>query len=1137
MRILLFKTSRLARLPLFLLCITFLQHSNAQNLSYVKGFSNSVPFGGNVAITDFAIDAADNRYITGYFTNTADFDPGPGTQHLSTVISNNDVFLAKYDAAGNYVWAKRIGGLGIDEASAIDVDAAGNCYVTGYFNATTDFDPGTGTANLTPVGTYDMFLAKYDANGNYVWAISIGNSGPEYGRSIEVDASGNSYVTGSFLTTVDFDPGGGIQNLTSAGGTDIFLAKYDAAGNYVWAKNMGGTGNDLPTYVTRDASDNYYITGSFTGIADFDPGAGTQNLTSAGATDIFLAKYDAAGNYIWANSIGGTGSETGSAIAVDATGNSFITGNFAGTADFDPDAGTQNLTSAGSTEIFLAKYDVSGNYTWAKAIGGANADESRSIAIDASGNSFITGYFTTSADFDPSVSIQTLTGTGVEVFMARYDATGNYVWAKNVGGSLSEIGYKISLDASGNILAGGLFMDVVDFDPGAGTVSRDANAGNYNGFLLQLNNSGDYVSLLSIGGYPNTALNDQGKSIKIDAAGNTYITGGFNGTIDFDPGAGTQNLTSAGSSDIFIAKYDASGNYVWAKNLAGTSEDVALNLSLDGSGNIFITGYFNNTVDFDPGPGTQNLTSAGGYEGFLAKYDADGNYIWAIKIGGSTNDYSYAVGVDALGNSYITGFFSTVADFDPGAAVVNLAASGGNDIFLAKYDAAGNYVWAKRMGGGSNDQSTYMAVDAAGSSYITGYFAGTVDFDPDAGTANIASAGSNDIFMAKYDASGNYVWAKRMGGVSLDDPYGIALDGTGNIYLAGGFLGTADFDPGAGVLNLVSSGTYDAFLGKYNASGDLVWATKVGGAGADFFCALTVDALGNIYTTGYFGGTSDFDPGAGTQNLTSSGGADIVLAKYDAAGNYVWAKNMGGPFDDIGFAIAVDATGNSYITGYFNNVADFDPNTGVQNLTSLNSYDLFFAKYGDPITLPVKLESFTGQFVDNGSAILLRWTTAVQDQHSYFEIERRNAAGATEAIGRVAGCGTCYGQQQYSFKDNKPLSGYTYYRLRMVDIDGREEYSKWISFHKDGRSESLTLYPTITTGTVTASYDLTGAARTIRINITDAGGRMVQQKQVFLANGTNPLRLDLSAQASGIYYVQLMEQDGSLLATGIVIRK
>jgi hypothetical protein len=523
------------------------------------------------------------------------------------------------------------------------------------------------------------------------------------------------YLSGSFSGTTDFDPGAGTVNLTSTGGSDIFLARYNASGNYVWAKSMGGTSNDIGRSLVLDASANIYLAGEFSLTVDFDPSLATVNMTSAGSNDIFFAKYDASGNYVYARGMGSTGFDIGYGIAIDASANAYITGHFVNTADFDPSGAVANLTSAGNNDIFLARYDASGNYVYAVKIGSAANDIGYGIAVDASSNAYITGQFQGTVDFDPSGTTVNLISTGTngntasDIFIAKYNASGTYVYAKKMGGPSFDVGFSIALDASAN----------------------------------------------------------------------ACITGQFIGTADFDPGAATINLISAGSNDIFVGKYDASGNYTTAVKIGGTGNDIGHALKLDGSSNIYIAGQFESTVDFDPGAGTVNLTSGSTENGYVMKLNSSAGYLWAAMQGGYSSaaiaDEGRGIAVDAAGNAYVTGSFQGTADFDPGAGTFNLTSAGGNDIFLAKYDPSGNFLWAKRFGSTGADVGNGIVRDGS-HIYITGIFTSTVDFNPGGTAANLLSAGNTDVFIAKYDASGAYVWAIKMGGTSADAGRGLAID-------------------------------------------------------------------------------------------------------------------------------------------------------------------------------------------------------------------------------------------------------------------------------------------------------------------------------------------------------------------------
>jgi gliding motility-associated-like protein len=444
----------------------------------------------------------------------------------------------------------------------------------------------------------------------------------------------------------------------------------------------------------------------------------------------------------------------------------------------------------------------------------------------------------------------------------------------------------------------------------------------------------------------------ESRSIAIDASGNVLTTGYFEGTVDFDPGAGAFNLTS-GSGDIFISKLDASGNFVWAKQLGGTGFDVSYSIATDASGNVLTTGYFEGTGDFDPGAGTFNLNSAGFVDIFISKLDASGNFVWAKQLGGGTgNDISYSIATDASGNVLTTGYFTGTGDFDPGAGTFNLTSPGNRDIFISKLDASGNFVWAKRLGGTGNDDGYSIAIDASGNVLTTGEFFGTSDFDPGTGTFNLTSAGSWDIFISKLDASGNFVWAKKLGGTSTDFGNSIAIDASGNVFTTGNFQVSGDFDPGAGTFNLTSAGSYDIFISKLDASGNFGWAKQLGGTSTDFGNSIAIDASGNVFTTGDFIGTGDFDPGPATFSLTSAGDADGFISKLDASGNFVWAIQSGGTGTDRGYSIAIDALGNVLTTGYFEETVDFDPGACSYNLVSAGSNDSFIQKLSIGTAIP-----------------------------------------------------------------------------------------------------------------------------------------------------------------------------------------
>jgi hypothetical protein len=458
----------------------------------------------------------------------------------------------------------------------------------------------------------------------------------------------------------------------------------------LWAKGMNGNGGFGASIIT-DPAGAVYNSGQFSGTVDFDPGPGVFNITSLGINDIYISKYDANGNFIWAKQMGGA-SASGYAISMDrrANGDLYITGSYTGTVDFDPGVGVTNSTSVlGSIDIFVAKYDSNGNLIWIKSIGSGGLDAGASIKVDAFGNSYITGGYTGSVDFDPNpFAATTLTTAGfTDVYVLKLDINGNFVWAKTMGGPLYDGASSINIDATGNVWSIGYFAASADFDPSSSTSFSLTDNGNNSTYISKLNANGDFVAAY---GFNSTASSYAiGQSLTSDNSGNIYITGYFNGSVDFDPDptSAVINTSAANSNDVYVSKLGPTGNFIWAKTLGGISLDVPYSIALDQDLNVYTTGNFQGTCDFDPGPfaAVYNLTSSGGNDVFISKLDPNGNFLCAGSMGGIGNDQGRSIHIDALGNLYNTGSYSGIADFDPSASSFTVSATGVSEIYLSKY--------------------------------------------------------------------------------------------------------------------------------------------------------------------------------------------------------------------------------------------------------------------------------------------------------------------------------------------------------------------------------------------------------------------------------------------------------------------
>lgn len=430
------------------------------------------------------------------------------------------------------------------------------------------------------------------------------------------------------------------------------------------------------------------------------------------------------------------------------------------------------------------------------------------------------------------------------------------------------------------------------------------------------------------------------KSIADDDDGNVYTTGYFEDTVDFDPGAGIFELVSQGSQDAFVSKLDTDGNLIWVKQFTGTTSVRGHFIAVDDLGNVYSSGFAQIQADMDPGLDTFYLTLFNLPDTYISKLDNDGNFVWAKALRGASYITGLSFALDDSANVYVGGSFKETGDFNPSDAdVYALTASANYDAFVVKLSSLGNFVWAKRFGGAAHESVQSIAVDNDANVYTTGSFSGEVDFDPSDNELLL----SGDAFVTKYDSDGGFEWAKAIDGFDVTG-FAIALNDMANVCYAGTFSGTVDFDPGTEIYELSSMGGSDIFISKLDDNGDFLWAGQMGGPSDDKANSIALDESGNVYTTGTFRSTADFDPGDDEYLLATGAISDIFVSKLDSNGNFNWAKKLGGPANEEGYSIAVDNDGNVYSTGMFTETTDFDPGTEVFTLISLGSADAYVHK-------------------------------------------------------------------------------------------------------------------------------------------------------------------------------------------------
>jgi len=413
---------------------------------------------------------------------------------------------------------------------------------------------------------------------------------------------------------------------------------------------------------------------------------------------------------------------------------------------------------------------------------------------------------------------------------------------------------------------------------------------------------------------------DEGQVIATDSGGNVYTLGNFFGTVDFDPDPVDEALvTSLGSSDIYLTKFDSVGNFVWVVTFGGADVDEGYGLAIDGSDNICVSGDFRGTADVDPGLSTYYFTSSGASDVFITKLDPDGDFLWARQVGGISWDAVRGIAINVTGNVFVSGYFMGTADFDPGPGTHDRTSNGNADIYLLKLDQYGDYQWAVAWGGSDYDYSAGVEIDSDGWEVVSGTFMDTVDFDPGPGTDNRMSYGDTDVFLSRFNPLGGRDWTVTWGGSGTESIRGIATDAYGNSYVTGFFQDTVDFDPWIGIYNRTSNGANDAFVSKFTSTSGFGWARTWGSTGSESGTGIAVDASGDIHVASSFKMTVDFDPDAVGEFYMSSDSDsnDIALSVFSVHGEFQNATAIGGSDFDFANCVATDIIGNSYITGYF----------------------------------------------------------------------------------------------------------------------------------------------------------------------------------------------------------------------------
>lgn len=446
-------------------------------------------FGADYA-RNVVTDVVGNGYVASYYSGSVDFDPTSGTT-IRASLGGNDISVAKYAPNGALVWAVSLGGAVNDQPFDMALAGDGGVYVMGFAGA----GISCGGAPVVSNGGRDILLARISPIGTCQWARSIGGSQDDEGRGVAVRPDGSVAVVGLFRGVADFDPALGTAVLTSRGGADGFIATYTSAGDFLAVSQVGGTGDDALVAARANSAGDVVVGGEFRGLATLGSSVLSVPLVSAGESDFVVAKYDSQLDLKWALRGGGGEADQIGALVIEGTGSIVAVGGFSGVADVGT-GGAVPLGSAGGQDVYIVRYDTDGRWQGlARRLGGSGSDGAQAVALDASGNILVSGWFQGAVDFDPGAGVTPLTGLGTagagDAFLVSLDAGANLRWVAPVGAIVAgdanfALGSGVSVDADGVVWWVGRFFGVADLDPRSGSVPVQSG-GDADQFVVRLN--------------------------------------------------------------------------------------------------------------------------------------------------------------------------------------------------------------------------------------------------------------------------------------------------------------------------------------------------------------------------------------------------------------------------------------------------------------------------------------------------------------------------------------------------------------------------------------------------------------------------------------------------------------------------
>ena len=719
----------------------------------------------------------------------------------------------------------------------------------------------------------------------------------------------------------------------------------------------------------------------------------------------------------------------------------------------------------------------------------------------------------------------------------------SFSWAETFGslGNTSGVA-TLAIDDSNYVYSIGAFNNTIDFNAGVGVYNLTA-IGNRNMFLLKEDAYGNFVWVKHFSGITNGVLGLWGNSICFDSIGNIIISGSFEDSFDVDPGPNVHKISSPNGYDAFILKLNHNGDFLWAKQFGNISATVPssiniVSMRLGVSNSIYLACSITGTNDVDPSNNVVSVTVPSIGDVLIEKLDSVGNFCWYKQISGTDVIEPFALEKDSQNNLYFVGAYKGTVDFDPSASNTAFATStGGTDIFVEKIDSLGNYVWAKQIGESNySDEGLGITLDKHDNVLVTGFFEGTVDFDPNLGVANLY-APSRNTFILKLNNTGNFVWAKSLYNFSSPNDGGISIvsDSNNNVYVTGNTSNSVDFNPGIDTFFISNQGSNDIFVEKLDSTGVFINALEFGTAGYDFANTIRLDKFNNIFVCGVIGafgspGSGDFDPGLGTFNMFGNNYGfieklcvtppsinitvlndticvgDTAYLSVDAiqGATYVWGKD-GNPIANSNHDSLKVTQSGSYTVGIYGVGCPYGSDTVHVYVMPINHDTItitaptFYVPIGASATANATITGI------NGHPYLIQWYVNGQ----VFTTNNSTVLNYTKTLGidtihaTLVVQAPCY---------TSSYSGYIY----IHSTDGIENINNPNFFFVSPNPATNTLY---------IQSQQTGS-----IVLTDITGRVILQSSVI--NHTS--QIDLSTLAKGVYLLRFVSNEGVVETVKVV---